>query len=291
MNPPLPREDRRPRKDPYQVLGVDRHASLEEVEETYYRLAQFWNPRYNQLPDAPARYEEIHRAGVELASRVQARGNRVPSRAWVPALITVAVIVAAISALGVVPRHQAPAPPARGGVRAQQSANPTPPPAATAAPTTGPEASTVLDPARLTVALEDMPPGYTLVRAGPASISGPGQPPSSWDAVFARGASSQIDYRVAESMVLVYSTPADARAGFEQQASARRDAPQVPVSLGDESVAWIEDVPGAAGFKVVRMTWRTRNLVAYLAMVGPAQSPIQDDAFSLSRIQVERLKG
>jgi hypothetical protein len=291
MNPPLPREDRRRRKDPYQVLGVDRHASLEEVEETYYRLAQFWNPRYNQLPDAPERYEEIHLAGVELASRVQAREYRVSRHAWVPALIAAAVIGAAISALAVVPRHQAPAAASRGGVQAQQSANPGSSPAATSAPPTGPQTSTVLDPARLTVALEDMPEGYTLVRAGPASISGPDQPPSSWDEVFARGASGQVDYRVAESMVLVYSNAAGARAGFQAQASARRDAAQLPVSLGDESVAWIEDVPGAPGFKVVRMTWRSGNLVAYVAMVGPAQSSVQDDAFSLSRVQVERLKG
>jgi hypothetical protein len=271
---------------------VDRHASLEEVEETYYRLAQFWNPRYNQLPDAPARYEEIHRAGVELASRARAGEYRVvPARAWVPVLIAAAVIGTAISALAVVPRHQAPPAASRGGVRAQQSANPASSPAPTSAPTPGPQTSTVLDPARLTVALEDMPEGYTLVRAGPASISGPGQPPSSWDEVFARGASGQVDYRVAESMVLVYSNAADARVGFQAQASARRDAVQLPVSLGDESLAWIEDVPGAPGFKVVRMTWRSGNLVAYVAMVGPAQSSIQDDAFSLSRVQVERLKG
>jgi hypothetical protein len=291
MNPPLPREDRRHRKDPYQVLGVDRHASLEEVEETYYRLAQFWNPRYNQLPDAPARYEEIHLAGVELASRAQAHAYRVPRHAWMPVVIAAAMIGAAISALAVVPRHQAPPAASRGGVRAQQSAIPASSPAPTSAPTTGPQTATVLDPARLTVALEDMPEGYTLVHAGPASISGPGQPPSSWDEVFARGASEQVNYRVAESMVLVYASAADARAGFQAQASARRDAAQLPVSLGDESLAWIEDVPGAPGFKVIRMTWRSGSLVAYVAMVGPAQSSVQDDALSLSRLQVERLKG
>jgi len=46
-------------KDPYEILGVPRNASREEVEEAFRRLARKYHPDVNKDPEARKKFEEI----------------------------------------------------------------------------------------------------------------------------------------------------------------------------------------------------------------------------------------
>lgn len=63
---------RRGPDDPYQVLGVRRGASDDEVRSTYRRLAQLHHPDHNGgSAEATRRFEEIQNAYAEIVSRRQ----------------------------------------------------------------------------------------------------------------------------------------------------------------------------------------------------------------------------
>ena len=49
-------------RDPYEVLGVGRGASDEDVKRAFRRLAQQWHPDVNTEPGADARFKEINEA-------------------------------------------------------------------------------------------------------------------------------------------------------------------------------------------------------------------------------------
>ena len=46
-------------KDPYEILGVPRNASREEIEEAFRRLARKYHPDVNKDPEARKKFEEI----------------------------------------------------------------------------------------------------------------------------------------------------------------------------------------------------------------------------------------
>jgi molecular chaperone DnaJ len=49
-------------RDYYDVLGVQRGASDEDIKRSFRRLAQQWHPDVNTSPDAPERFKEINEA-------------------------------------------------------------------------------------------------------------------------------------------------------------------------------------------------------------------------------------
>lgn len=46
-------------RDPYEILGVPKDASREEIESAFRRLARKYHPDLNKAPDARKKYEEI----------------------------------------------------------------------------------------------------------------------------------------------------------------------------------------------------------------------------------------
>ncbi|HEU4331128.1 MAG TPA: DnaJ domain-containing protein, partial [Lapillicoccus sp.] len=50
------------RRDFYEVLGVGRNASQEEIQRSYRRLARTYHPDVNKDPEAEARFQEIAEA-------------------------------------------------------------------------------------------------------------------------------------------------------------------------------------------------------------------------------------
>ncbi|MGD1993570.1 MAG: molecular chaperone DnaJ [Anaerolineae bacterium] len=56
------------KRDYYEVLGVDRSASADDIKRAYRRLARQYHPDVCDLPDAEARFKEINEAYQVLSS-------------------------------------------------------------------------------------------------------------------------------------------------------------------------------------------------------------------------------
>src|SRR5919202_2827110 len=55
-------------RDYYEVLGVTRSSSDEEIKRSYYRLARQYHPAVNKEPESAARFKEINEAYQVLSN-------------------------------------------------------------------------------------------------------------------------------------------------------------------------------------------------------------------------------
>ena len=69
-----------PSLDPYQVLGVWRGASDEEIRRAYLKLVKEYHPDRNQDPDAEEFFKEITWAYTELGRPADEQDDSVPAR-------------------------------------------------------------------------------------------------------------------------------------------------------------------------------------------------------------------
>jgi len=46
----------------YSIFGVSSYASIDEIKSSYHKLVKLWHPDYNKDPEAPTRFEELHKA-------------------------------------------------------------------------------------------------------------------------------------------------------------------------------------------------------------------------------------
>lgn len=61
-------------KDYYEILGVAKDASEDEIKHAYRKLSKKWHPDINKAPDAEAKFKEINEA-YEVLSDPQKRAN------------------------------------------------------------------------------------------------------------------------------------------------------------------------------------------------------------------------
>ncbi|MDF1870484.1 MAG: DnaJ domain-containing protein [Phycisphaerales bacterium] len=51
-----------PRVNLYDILAINQYASESDIKAAYHKLVKHWHPDKNKEPEAPARFEELHKA-------------------------------------------------------------------------------------------------------------------------------------------------------------------------------------------------------------------------------------
>jgi hypothetical protein len=152
------------------------------------------------------------------------------------------------------------------------------------------------DPRAVTLKVGDLPAGYHVLREGQAAFSlGSGGPASpSWDVVFQADAGQQADYRLVESVVVVYLSAAQATASLDSQASSERSAHAIEVpsagGLGDQGLAWEESPADGSDSAIVRVTWQSAGVVGQVSVLGRSGPGLQAQAMHLAITQQSSIR-
>lgn len=148
--------------------------------------------------------------------------------------------------------------------------------------------TTQLDAKTAVLSVEQLP-DYRLVSSTEAVRPG-GVVPNSWDSVFQKSHAGSVDYRMAEAIVVVYGTTDEAIAGVDllRQAEESQGAKALPAVVGSESTTWVEPLQ-IPGYEIVRVVFRTDNVVAQIAILGKNSPLLSDDVKVLASAQQTRL--
>ena len=151
------------------------------------------------------------------------------------------------------------------------------------------------EPRKITLTTRDLPTGYHVLREGPASFSTgvSGQPPPSWDVVFEPDGGLRADYQLAESLAVVYPTPALAATALDSQDALERGAgasEQRPASgPGDRVTVSVVPIPDRPQYRLVRVTWQSLNVIGQVSLLGQAGTAQPDRAVLLAMAQQDRI--
>lgn len=70
------------KRDYYEVLGISKNATKDEIKAAYRKLAKQYHPDLNKSPDAPKKFEEVQEAYDVLYMIIN--GHSTTSSAWRP---------------------------------------------------------------------------------------------------------------------------------------------------------------------------------------------------------------
>jgi hypothetical protein len=163
-------------------------------------------------------------------------------------------------------------------------------------PTPSSRGSSDPDPRAVTLKVTDLPAGYHVLREGQASFTpGAGGPTSpSWDVVFQPDAGQQADYRLVESVVVVYLSAAQATASLDSQATSERAAHAIELpaagGLGDQGLAWVESPADGSDNAIVRVTWQSVDVVGQVSVLGRSGPSLQAQAMHLAITQQSAIR-
>jgi hypothetical protein len=147
-----------------------------------------------------------------------------------------------------------------------------------------------LDAKTAVLSVDDLP-DYRLVSSAEAVRPG-GIVPNGWDNVFQKSHPGALDYRMAETIVVVYGSTDEAIAGVDlvRQAEESQGAKASPALSGSQAMCWVEplEIPG---YEIVRVVFRTDNVVAQIAILGKDSPILTDDVKALASTQQTRLAG
>jgi hypothetical protein len=145
-----------------------------------------------------------------------------------------------------------------------------------------------LDAKTAVLSVDDLP-DYRLVSSAEAIRPG-GAVPNGWDNVFQKSHAGALDYRMAEVIVVVYGSTDEAIAGVDllRQAEESQGAMVSPASAGSQATSWVEPL-GIPGYEIVRVVFRTDNVVAQIAILGKDSPLLSDDVKAIVSTQQTRL--
>ena len=69
-------------KDYYEILGVNRSASQQEIKSAYRKLARKYHPDVNKTPDAQAKFKDINEAYEVLGDETKRKRYDQLGSAW-----------------------------------------------------------------------------------------------------------------------------------------------------------------------------------------------------------------
>ncbi len=145
-----------------------------------------------------------------------------------------------------------------------------------------------LDAQTAVLSVDDLP-DYRLVSSAEA-VRPEGVVPNGWDNVFQKSHTGVLDYRMAEAIVVIYGTTDEAIAAVDVlgQGEESQGAKASPALAGTQSTTWVEplEIPG---YEIVRVVFRTDNVVAQIAVLGKDSPLLSDDVKLLASTQQTRL--
>jgi hypothetical protein len=112
--------------------------------------------------------------------------------------------------------------------------------------------------------------------------------------VFQPAPGQEAGFDLAESLAVVYPSDAvaasalQALAASEQTSQASQQSPDQLV--GDRMTVWVEAVPSRSNEAVVRVTWKSMNVVGQVSLFGPSGSrELVSRALELAQLEQDRI--